>query len=499
MNSPNDNQSTFSAGRRWINGLNSFLAIVAFLAIVVLVNYVASGHFKRTQWGAGSAFRLSPQTEGLLKSLTNNVDITIFFSPHGDEEDIYSLVAGLLTEYHNANPAHIHVKTLDYTRFDAEAKAFLAAHKLNGLKERDFILFESNGHTKIDYAKNLAEYDFSAVLAGRSKTVRRSAFRGEIFFTSAILSVSFPRPLKTYFLFGHGEHSPGSATEEAEGKSRATYSKLASVLKDEADSDWDRLSLQGTNTIPTDCQLLIVAGPSLGHLLPEELSKIEDYLKQGGRMFALLNKECGLEDLLQTWGVKVGDAPLVEHDARVRIGLSDKDFLIARLGTHPITKPLLTEQLFIRIASPRAVYPTTGNAKVPGAPEISVLAETSDLATDGRTTGKFPLMVAVEQGVIKGVNTTRGGGTRMIIVGDADFLDDSMIDSVANHYFAGLALDWLLERPEVLLKGVTARPIREYKLILSGSQMVGLQWLFLAGLPGFVIALGALVWLRRRR
>lgn len=497
MTTPNDKQSTFSAGRRWVIGINSFLAIIAFLAIVVMANYLASGHFKRTQMGASSAFKLTPQTAGLLKSLTNNIEITLFFSPHGEEEDLYSLCSGLLAEYHNANPKHIRVKTLDYTRFDADAKAFLNAHKLSGLKERDFVLFESNGHTKIDYAKNLAEYDFSAVLAGRSKTVRRSAFRGEIFFTSAILSVSFPRPLKTYFLYGHGEHSPGS-DDNADDKS-ATYSKFAGILKDEADSDWQGLSLEGTNAIPGDCQLLVVAGPRRARFLPEEVGKIDEYLKQGGRMFALLNKECGIDEVLQTWGVKLGDTPLIERDARFRIGLSDKDFLTARLGTHQLMKPLLTEQLPIRIASPRAVFPPQKAAKAPGAPEVNVLAETSDLATDGKTVGKFPLMLAVEQGVIKGVNTTRGGGTRMIVVGDADFLDDSMIDSVANHYFASLALDWLLERPEVLLNGVTARPIREYKLILSGSQMMAMQWLFLAGLPGGILVFGSLVWLRRRR
>jgi hypothetical protein len=87
----------------------------------------------------------------------------------------------------------------------------------------------------------------------------------------------------------------------------------------------------------------------------------------------------------------------------------------------------------------------------------------------------------------------------MVVAGDADFLDDSMIDSVANHYFASLAVDWLLERPEVLLSGVTARPIREYKLALSGSQMTALRWLFLAGLPGSILIFGSLVWLRRRR
>jgi hypothetical protein len=492
-----ENPTSFSKGRRWVIGINSALAAIAFLAIVVMANYLASGHFKRTQWGSGAAFKLSPQTEGLLKSLTNNIEVTIFFAPHGDEEDLYSLVTGLLSEYHNANPKHIHVKTLDYTRFDADAKAFLNAHKLTGLKERDFVLFESNGHTKIHYAKNLAEYDFSAVLAGKSKTVRRSAFRGEMFFTSAILSVSFPRPLKTYFLYGHGEHNPGNPADETESRSSVSYGKFAGILKDEADSDWDRLSLQGTNAIPADCQLLVVAGPSRARLLPEEVAKIDEYLKQGGRLLALLNKECGLEEVLQTWGVKLGEAPLVEHDSRFRIGLSDKDFLTARLGTHPLMKPLLTEQMPIRIAAPRPVFVT--KSKTPGAPEISVLAETSDVATYGDKRGVFPLIVAVEQGIIKGVNTTRGGGTHMIVVGDADFLDDSMIDSVANHYFASLAVDWLLERPEVLLNGVTAHPIREYKLLMSGSQMFAMQWLFLAGFPGCVLVLGTLVWLRRRR
>jgi ABC-type uncharacterized transport system involved in gliding motility auxiliary subunit len=372
------------------------------------------------------------------------------------------------------------------------------AHKLSSLTDRDFVLFECNGHTKIHYAKNLAEYDFSAVLAGRSKTVRRSAFRGEMFFTSAILSVTFPRPLKTYFLYGHGEHSPGSG-EDGESTSSADYTKFASILKDEADSEWQPLSLQGTNGVPADCQLLVIAGPRRARLLADEVSKVDDYLKQGGRLLALLNKDCGLEAVLENWGVRLGSAPLVERDPNFRIGLSDKDFLTRRFGTHPIMKPLHMERLPIRIAAPRAVFALSNKSKTPGAPEVSILAETSDVASDGMKSGVFALMVAVEQGVIKGVNTTRGGGTRLVVIGDSDFLDDSMIDSVANHYFASLAVDWLLERPEVLLNGVTASPIREYKLVLSGSQMFALQWLFLAGLPAIVLAFGTLVWLRRRR
>ena len=86
----------------------------------------------------------------------------------------------------------------------------------------------------------------------------------------------------------------------------------------------------------------------------------------------------------------------------------------------------------------------------------------------------------------------------MVVAGDADFLDDQMIDSSANHYFASQALDWLLSRPEALAADIGPRPIREYILYLTRSQTVRLCWLFLAAMPGAALFLGGLVWLRRR-
>ena len=76
---------------------------------------------------------------------------------------------------------------------------------------------------------------------------------------------------------------------------------------------------------------------------------------------------------------------------------------------------------------------------------------------------------------------------------------DPLIDSGANHVFAGLALNWLMDRPEILLSGITSRPIKEYKLMMTQSQMRSVQLLFLGGMPGAVLFIGWLVWLRRRR
>ena len=109
----------------------------------------------------------------------------------------------------------------------------------------------------------------------------------------------------------------------------------------------------------------------------------------------------------------------------------------------------------------------------------------------------FPLIVAVEDN-IQGVSTDRGS-TRMVVVGDSLFLDNELIDTPpANHYFAALAANWLLERPQVLLDGLVPQPLKTYRLVLTNQQLQTVQWLLLGGLPGAVLLLGSLVWWRRR-
>lgn len=499
MARPEHSTPSFSRVRRWAIGLNTFLAVAAVLALGVMANYLAAGYFKRYQWSRDAAFELSKQTVRVLDSLTNDVNVTIFFQPNGENPEIYQLTKSLLTEYQRANPRRIHVKTLDYTRYVGSAKELLATNSLVGLQEKDFVLFESNGHSKIVFAKELADYDFSDLLAGRSQYVRRSAFKGEMYFTGDIYAVSYPQTLKSYFLYGHGENNPGDPHGEDAKLGPSGYSKLAAILKKEIDSDWERLSLQGTNGIPADCQLLIIAaGAHEGRIPTGDLDKISAYLKQGGRLLALLTVESGLESVLAQWGVLVDTNRVV--DANKDYNIDGFTFYTAQWAPHPIVNPLASEHLSVRMVVPRPVFKIAQQDKVPGAPEVTILAVTSTNGIDeGKHMRVYPLLAAVEQGVINGVNSPRAGGTRIVVAGDSDFLDDQVIDSVAgNSYFAGLALNWLLDRPQILLAGLGPQPIREYRLYMTRSQTRTVQWLFLAAMPGAVLALGALVWLRRR-
>lgn len=488
---------SFSRGRRWTSALNTVLAAVAALAVVVMLNYLAAGHFLRGFWSRDSSFKLSRQTLAVINTLTNQVQVTIFFQPNDRNEQIYGLTRALLAEYQNANPSHIHVRLLDYSRFVGEAKELLAKYDLTGQKERDFVLFESNDHSKIVDASDLAEYDFSELASGR---IRRSGFRGEALFTSDIYAVSNPQTLKSYFLHGHGENDPGDPAGGTQNLGGFGYSKFAAILKKEINSDWDRLSLLGTNGIPADCQLLIVAGPRHGEFLKEEVAKIGDYLQKGGRLFALLTTNCGLEPLLSNhWHVCLGESRVSDLDPRYKYNASQ--FFTATLFPHPVVNPLLNDAMPILMVGPRPVFQVPDQNKVPGSPEVTLLAATSKDGVDTEhRTGHFPLLFAVEQGVIQGVDSPRGGGTRIVLAGDSDFLDDNVIDTwEGNHDFAKLALSWLLQRPQLMLQGLVPQPIRGYKLYMTQSQSASIRWLFLAGMPGAVLALGTLVWLRRRR
>jgi hypothetical protein len=135
------------------------------------------------------------------------------------------------------------------------------------------------------------------------------------------------------------------------------------------------------------------------------------------------------------------------------------------------------------------------------APKVDELAFSGSdsllLNQHGLPPRSYPLMAAVEQNEVKGLATTHGG-CRIVAVGDSIFLSNRVIDALANRDFAGYAANWLLDRP-TLLKGIGPRPVVEFRLVMTRQQQRQVHWLLLGALPGGVLMLGGLVWLRRRK
>jgi ABC-type uncharacterized transport system involved in gliding motility auxiliary subunit len=93
------------------------------------------------------------------------------------------------------------------------------------------------------------------------------------------------------------------------------------------------------------------------------------------------------------------------------------------------------------------------------------------------------------------------GNTRIIVVGDSIFLDNLVIEGGqggANRDFVSYAVNWLLDRP-TLLEGIGPHPVTEFRLIMTRAQQRNARWLLLGALPGSILILGGLAWLRRRK
>lgn len=496
MNPPAPSEPSFSTARRLRVAGQVVLAVAALTAIVVMVNYLAARHYRRVHWTVDARFELSAVTREVLARQTNEVIVTVLFDR---EHVLFPSVYGLLTEYAYACP-RLKLEHVDYRRDPGRAELLARRHQLPS-GEADLVVFESGAQTRIVRATELSEYDLGPLLAGEG-VVRRSGFKGEALFTAALAAVQQPRRLTAAFLRGHGEHDP-TGDDKLTG-----YSRLADLLRQKG-LEVTALDLLGTNDVPPDCALLVVAGPR-SRLDPVELDRLQGYLQRGGRLLALLSfyraqhTRTGLEDLLLSWGVQVGDNYVFDPAHTIR----GNDLILTNLAAHPVTTPLLDRRLHLLLA--RSVAPRTGPGTAADV-RAQVLFATSvqgytasDITPAGLprvvpgrdVRGAVPLAVAAERGGIAGLGADRTAA-RLVVVGESLFLGNEMIVSAANLDFASLAVNWLLDRPRDLA-GLAARPLHEYRLALTPAQMARVRWLLLAVLPGAVVAVGAGVWWWRR-
>jgi len=171
---------------------------------------------------------------------------------------------------------------------------------------------------------------------------------------------------------------------------------------------------------------------------------------------------------------------------------------VASFSNHPVVNPLIGLQLHLIL--PRMIAKLASHAPAAETPSVEEIAFTGPKSFLVNAPGKphraYPLMVAVEKGGVKGVITERGT-TRILVAGDSIFLANHQIESAANRDFGIFAANWLLDRPQ-LVEGIGPRPITEYRLVMTRNQLHGAQWLLLAGMPGAVLLVGGVVWLRRR-
>jgi hypothetical protein len=482
-------QPSFSPASRWKIGFDVVVRTALVLAVVVMVNYLGAKFYGRFYLSSQTQVKLSARSLSVVHSITNRVAVTVYYDK---TDDWYPTIIALLNEYRSANP-NISVKTVDYLTDPGAAQKIKDQYKLSSAKDKDLVIFDCGGHVKVVNGEALTQVKLEQVPNATEREFRRKpvAFNGEMMFTAMLLAVENPKPLKAYFLQGHGEPSLSDSGE-------TEYQKFGEVLA-ESYIATEPLQLLGDSMVPDDCNLLIIAGPRT-EFSPTELQKIDQYLAQGGRLFMLFNyfsikHSTGLEPIFARWGINVVPDVVVDHKNTI----SGQDVIVYDFGNNPIVSPLTG--LALQLVLPRPVLHVDLPNPPADAPKVEELIFSSPQSTlmgdPAAAWRSYPLMAAVEQKTAAGVANSRGS-TRILVVGDSFFLGNRQIESGANRDFVGYAANWLLDRT-VLLEGIGPRPVKEYRLTITHEQQQRVRWLLLGALPGGVLAFGWLVWLVRRK
>jgi len=451
---PEDVRRLFT-GRTARYGSNALLLSVATIGIVVLVNYLANRYYTRFDVTAGNLHTLSPQSIQVLEGLDQAIEIVGVYPGGQGQEDFERW----LDEYQSYTD-RITYQIIDPIRQPGEA---------------DRLGWNVYGSGLIVSAE------------GRSQQVRTHQVRtpDEQDITSALLKVSRDTVPVAYFLSGHGEPSPtGSEGDD--------YGQVGALLGDN-NYDVRTINLVVSDTVPSDAALVVLAGPETP-LLPEERASLRTYLQAGGKALIMLDPglESGIDEVLAPWQVRVEVKLAV--DLQRSLSGDAVTPVIDRYQFSQITKDLPM------IALPLAC-PIVGPGEGEAAGSYQALAQTSAQSwADSDVAGTGELAYDQGQdlpGPLTLLATVEDGGTRIVLVGDSDFVTNAVLQQIPNGQFLLLnAVNWLAEEEDLIAIGPKTNVPRtiQMSLIQEGTACFGSLIL----IPGAILVAGIAVWLRRR-
>jgi hypothetical protein len=475
--------SQFSSKHRWSGWLNLALAMLAVLALAVLANYLSHRHHTRHRLVDHQAQELSTRTHEVLGQITNDVQVIIFYD---QSEPVYREVKDMLAQYRERNP-HLTVVSVDPDLNKREANKVKGRFQLPP-KQGNAVIFAGNNKLQIVPHGRLspAQQD-----PNNPTQFRRTHFHGERLFTSALLAVNAAAAPKVYWATGNGE-----LPEASSGHSRFRQ------LLDEQHVSVSPFNLRGTDVkpIPDDCRLLIIAGPQAS-LDPATVSVVTDYLEGGGRVLITLHQDTrgNLNPLLNRWGVEVFEDSTVQ-DATNQ--LSDGTLALADFndGQHEVVRALHQAELPVCLLQPTPMVLLENRIATQGL-QLSHLVSTSGdaesyhnpgLNSKKLAAGRFCVAAAVQRG-----DEALQPSTRLVVIGDTDFLHNRLLDRDGNTELAQRSVNWLLGR-QALLRGIGPRPLHEYRFEFKGNQFWKLAGLLVGVIPLGTLAFGMLIWFRRR-
>lgn len=409
------------------------------IGLAILLNSFIATHSSHLDLTENQLYTLSSQTQQILKTLNQPLKVWVFTNtktPNSDE---------LLTAY------KLRSSQFSYEFVDPQSPA---AQRFNVQTGGEIYIETGNNKTFIQSLNPRQELKETEITSGIER-----ALSG---------------PEQIAWLQGHGEPSPQSWSEAQRAIRNKNYRIQPLILAQQP--------------IPKATKVLAWIGAQKP-LLPTEVTAIDKYLANGGRLLLLADPKAqlGADSLLQKYGITLADR-LIRSQSDQRIG---NGAIVTDYGDHPIGQNFEQNLSLFPVARPISWKPIAEQATIP------ILTTTKDswsAPTNSPATQPFSSSIDQRGPLTLGVAIT-ANKSRLVVIGSANFIQDGLFDRALNGDLLLNSLSWLSERGTL---AVRPKEITNRRIELPFWQTQTLFWLPVVLLPAASFSLAGWQWWRQR-
>ncbi len=457
-------------------GYASIMTVVV-VVIAIILNLVAGQLNIKIDLTKNKLYTLSEDTISFLKDLDTDVNIYSVYA-QGSEVSVITEIVDKYASYSK----HIKTQVVDPYKNPQFAAKYSQGGQAVSIGS---VVVDAGGVYKIITQNDLAD----VVTSSTGETYMQSV-KLEGVLTGTMRSLITGESKTLYELTGHREIALGEEIQKE-------FEYGGYSLKE--------LSLVTTTEIPEDCSLIFINSP-VEDITKEELSALNSYLDNGGRLFMTLGVTLAqmpnFDSLLANYGVKSGkmvmegsgDYVYQNNAYNIAPILSSESIITSKLVQNrtAVLMPFsLNVEILDTIRSGVNIEPLLSSSQYSYSKDIAALTESEMTENDEK--GPFILGAAITDSDVLG----NENGVKLIVIGGATITDGS-VNSVVNGGNFGMvmnALDWLTDNEGTLrsksLGGESYLAINQTKAIIIMAVSVIL-------IPAAIVLLGLTVVLRRK-
>ena len=443
-----------------------------FVGVLTLVNYLAIRHeFIRYDSTEQKVYTLAPQTTGVLRDLEQPVLARCFFV--GGKLD--PKLEGLLNRMKQSGD------NFDWVVIDPE---------------KDRVLIEQLGINEASTVHlGFADADVSKKDNARQSKVIGKIGEQEI--VNGLLKLTRGGSKVLYFVTGHGEADLNIPTE-------AGFQFLKESIEGE-NLTLKPLALLDAESVPTDAAAVMLLAPRKA-LLPAELERLTAYLSGGGSAL-FLNEPNSTQDvasLVRPLGIEVGNDIVVAPEMRLFSGPSmGVQPMVTHYGIHPLTDNFTEGTVYSTVTS------VTKGATVPSGAKVTELAFSNANSWAERDVGQIfsqTPTAALDDKDLKGPVSIAAAfesdpaaekASRVVVIGDSDFVANVNIRQLFNRDFFLNALNWVVGESKGI--AIRERTLRGSMKRITDEQFLSMFLLTAVIAPELFLAGGLAVWFFRKK